>query len=485
MIFKALVDTSPLSIVITDLQGTILYVSRAALEMGRWDKPEDLIGKNGFIFMDPKDSDRVQENLKKIFQDGVTSNIDYVLPRRDGSHYAGELSSTLLRDVQGKPIAFLGILRDKTDVQESKEQFQFLFENTPSGVGISSPSGKILLANNSMAVIFGYPLKDFKNFNINSMSVNLEDQKKLLELVEKNGEVLNFEAELLKKTGDKFWASISLKKLEFSGEKNFLVTLIDITERKKSEAALKNLYNETVKMSEMKTHIITYASHELKTPLIPISGWADFILKAKLNGKDLNKAIETEDLESILRNSKRLQRIIDEFLDVGRIQGGKLKLDYEPVKLKEITKSAIHSLEQQATSRQITIHLEVEDIILQIDGFRIEQVLINLLSNAIKYSPSNTNVWIRSQIHETTIAISVEDQGFGFSPKELEGAFQPFSPSFLEGKGEKMFTGTGVGLYICKGIVERHGGSLQIESPGKDKGSKVTIFLPRVPPDLK
>ncbi len=482
-LFQAIVENSPLSTIITDLQGNLLYVSQAAIIHGGYSKPEELIGKSAFLFIDPKDHDRAKDNLKKTLLAGVKGDMEYTLVRKDGSHYAGELIATLLHDAQGTPAAFLGILRDKSDIEESKEQFKFLLENVPAGVGISNPDGKILLANNKMYEIFGTLPGGLSRLNVVDYYVKPEDRKRLLETVRKNGEALNLEAEMRRGNGEQFWASVSLKILEYSGKKTFIATIIEITDRKKAETALQGLYEETVRISEMKTNIITYASHELKTPLIPIIGWADLILNAKLKGRDLNKVIETEDLESILRNARRLQRIIDDFLDVGRIQSDKLKLDYEPVKLKDVVNSAIHSLTQVADTRKITIHQEVEDVTLNVDRFRIEQVLVNLLSNSIKYSSPGTNVWIRSQTNETETAITVEDQGFGFTPEELEEATQPFSASFIHGKGEQLFSGTGVGLYICKSIVEQHGGTLQITSPGKDKGTKVTVYLPRNPPE--
>lgn len=484
IIFEALVENSPLSIIITDLQGTMIYVSKAAILHAGYSRSEELIGKSAFLFIDPKDHDRARENLAKTLREGIKGDMEYTLVRKDGTHYAGELIASLLRDVQGKPVAFLGILRDKSDIQESKEQFQFLLQNVPAGVGISSADGKILLANDRMYQIFGTLPGGISRLNVVDYYVNPEERKKMLQLVRDKGGVLNFEAEMRRASGEKFWASLSLKILEFSGKKTFITTIIEITDRKNAEAALQELYQETVKISEMKTHIITYASHELKTPLIPIIGWADLMLSAKRKGQDLNKAIDTEDLESILRNAKRLQRIIDDFLDVGRIQSDRLKLDYEIVKLKDITNSAVRSLAQIAGARQISINQEVEDITINVDSFRIEQVLVNLLSNAIKYSEPQKHVWIRSQSSETETVITVEDEGFGFSPEELEDALQPFSSSFIHGKGEQMFSGTGVGLYISKGIVEQHGGTLQITSAGKDKGTKVAIYLPRNFPEL-
>ncbi len=119
-LFQAIVDNSPLSIIITDLQGAMLYVSRAALIHTGYIKPEELIGKSAFLFIDPKDHDRAKDNLKKTLFEGVKGDMEYTLVRKDGSHYAGELIATLLHDMQGIPTAFLGILRDKSDVEEPR-----------------------------------------------------------------------------------------------------------------------------------------------------------------------------------------------------------------------------------------------------------------------------------------------------------------------------------------------------------------------------
>ncbi|OLS15889.1 MAG: sensory box protein [Promethearchaeota archaeon CR_4] len=478
VLFQTVMELSPFAIIIADLEVNIMYVSYATLSLGGFTDPKEMIGKSAFDFIHPDDHARARENLQKRIQTGFTGDINYTFVRNDKSQFPGELRITILRDEKGQPMGFLAILRDLTEIQESLEKFRFVFENVPVGIGISGETGEILLANKVMHKIFDIPPGRLISANVKDFYVNSRDRDLVKATLAEKGVIVDWEVEFKRSTGTKFWSYLTIKKLEFSGKTTFITTITDITERKKAEASLQELYQEAIKVSDMKTEIITNASHELKTPLIPILGWSDFILNAKLKGLDLNEVIKTEELESILRNVIRLQRIVDDFLDVGRIQSQKLSLDYESVSLQELTRAALRAITQLAQSRQIIVHNDLEEVQLFVDGFRIEQLLVNLLSNACKYSPEKSNVWIRSYTAKEQVEITVEDEGFGFTPDELKDALQPFSPSFLHGKSSQMFSGTGVGLYICKGIVEQHGGKITLSSSGKNKGTKVTISLP-------
>ncbi len=481
-ILLSILELSPLSVVLSDLTAKIINVSRATVNLLGYSKPEDIIGKNAFDFIDPRDHARARENLKKRSEAGILDDIDYHFVRKDKSLFPGELRITVLRDARDKPIAFIGILHDKTDVQETREKFQFLFEIAPIGVGIIDARGRILLANRTLHDIFAYPGDAMINMQARDLFASNTIPSQILSRMRQMGEVVKYEAEFQKKGGITFWGSMSLKKFEFYGKTTYITAFTDISEQKKAEDTLQSLLQEAIKVSDMKTDIITNASHELKTPLIPIIGWSDFILKAKRNGQSLDQTIEMEDLESILRNANRLQHIIDDFLDVGRLQKHKLVLDFAWISLNDLVIAAIRAVIKQAEPYHINLHNKVENISLFVDGFRFEQVLVNLLSNSIKYSPENSNVWIRSKNNGKVIEITVEDEGFGFTPEELKEALQPFSPSFLHGKGTQIFAGTGVGLYICKGIVEQHGGTINVSSPGKNLGTKVTITLPHKEP---
>ncbi|OLS13260.1 MAG: integral membrane sensor signal transduction histidine kinase [Promethearchaeota archaeon CR_4] len=231
---------------------------------------------------------------------------------------------------------------------------------------------------------------------------------------------------------------------------------------------------------EMKINLITFASHELKTPLIPIFGWADLLMRSAEKGLDLNKVIDPLDMKGILRNAERLKMIVDQFLDIGMLESGKFQLNREEIGLLKLVTEATKAVSVIAEKKNIKIFQNLPEVVLEVDSFRMQQVLINILSNAIKYSPDTTTIQITGVIKKKEFDIIVQDQGMGFAKDELSEAMKPFSLSFLRKKETQAVPGTCVGLYISKNIVEQHGGRLILESLGQNKGTTVIIRLPRV-----
>ncbi len=230
-----------------------------------------------------------------------------------------------------------------------------------------------------------------------------------------------------------------------------------------------------------KANLIAFCAHELKTPLIPVLGWADYIKTVIDKGEDLNLRVEREDILSVVRNAERLKSIIDSYLEVGRIESGRLILSLEQIDLSHVLVEALAALSHLVKAKSIQLQTDVPTVILYGDSFRLEQVFINLLSNAFIYSPPNTRIRLHFMDLGDKVKVSVQDEGFGFSAQDLEDAFQPFSRSFLKAKGDRIFAGSGVGLYICRRIVEAHNGLIGIESPGLNKGTTVSVTLLKDP----
>ncbi|HMF30659.1 MAG TPA: PAS domain-containing sensor histidine kinase, partial [Candidatus Lokiarchaeia archaeon] len=352
------------------------------------------------------------------------------------------------------------------------------FDNLSVAVCICDLPGNLLVANQTFYKVSGYAEEEIFQINVADLFMDKSELQRLYQLMKKEGDVKNYEVNLKQKGGLRFWGRIDCKIMEYQGKKVVISSVIDITEQKNAEEALQTLLENTRKVSDMKTSIITFATHELKTPLIPIIGWTELIKRALDNGQDLNEVVTAENLDAILRNAERLHQMINDFLEVGQIENARLELNLEWADLHEIVERSIKATAYQAETSNIAIHDEIGELILFVDQSRIEQVFINLFSNAIKYSPPNMEVWVRAWTDGDNATISIEDQGYGFTEEELEDVMQPFSKSFLRSKGDHVYSGTGVGLYICKGIMERHGGTITITSPGENQGSTVAIILP-------
>lgn len=237
------------------------------------------------------------------------------------------------------------------------------------------------------------------------------------------------------------------------------------------EAANKQLAT----LNRAKSDFFTDVSHELRTPLTSIKGAAD-ILERKAACSDPIY------LDIIKRNTDHLTKILIDFLDYSKIEGGQMELDLEDASLNAVAEDAM--LSQQAVAQKKSVKLVLEasgEVTAEIDKKRIYQVLTNLLSNAIRFSPENGVVTVRLQSVDQSIQVSVEDQGPGIAKKYHEAVFEKFYQVAEPGKTKIHQGSSGIGLAICKGLVKAHRGDIWVQSqPGK--GSRFVFTIPEQSP---
>lgn len=233
---------------------------------------------------------------------------------------------------------------------------------------------------------------------------------------------------------------------------------------------------ELRELDEAKTQFLSITSHELRTPITPIKTQLQLLLRGFYG--DLNER-QIKSLRMIERNTDRLNRLLGDLLEISRIQSGRLKLNITKQNLKEVIEETVDFMRPSADEKKISIETRLDDVPdIEIDRDRIIQVLQNLISNAIKFTPSGGRVDISLKKYGDGAIISVKDTGVGMSREIREKVFEPFFQAD-DWKSRKI-GGTGLGLTICKGIIEAHGGRIWCESePGK--GSVFHIILPPKP----
>jgi PAS domain S-box-containing protein len=224
---------------------------------------------------------------------------------------------------------------------------------------------------------------------------------------------------------------------------------------------------------EMKSTFVSAVSHELKTPVALIKGYA-----STLRRRDAAWDEQTvrESLQVIEEESDRLTELIDNLLDVSRAQAGNFRIDRVELDLDELVHRVVTRFQAQTKSHTLVADVPSDLPLVFADEARITQVLNNLVSNAMKYSPAGGHVRVTSSIDDDSVIIAVSDEGPGIAPEDQERLFQRFQR--LEGAVRKSIPGTGLGLYLCKSIVEAHGGRIWVESDGR-KGSTFRFSLPR------
>ena len=246
----------------------------------------------------------------------------------------------------------------------------------------------------------------------------------------------------------------------------------DITDRRNAEAALRTAREEAENASRAKSEFLSRMSHELRTPLNSILGFAQLL------EMDRGTPAQQAQVRHILRAGRHLLGLINEVLDIARIESGRLALSPEPLALRPLLQEVSLLLSPQADSADIRLRLPEElpaELCVQADRQRLVQVLLNLLSNAIKYNHPGGHVEVRVQADSDTITLSVVDNGPGIAAEDLERLFIPFERL---GAAASEVEGTGLGLALSKSLLEQMDGSLGVRStPGE--GSTFSLTLPR------
>jgi signal transduction histidine kinase len=250
-------------------------------------------------------------------------------------------------------------------------------------------------------------------------------------------------------------------------------------------AELKERYEQLKELDRMKSQFLSIASHELKTPITAMSGFLQVALRRvrRLSEGEAAAPIAegmrgiTEQLEVVYRQTGKLARLVDELLDVSRIQTGRIEFRYGDVDLSELASEVATRMQLTTTTHEISVRRDSQNIVTA-DRDHLEQVLNNLLTNAIKYSPTGGAITIDVRPDGGGVRVSVTDQGIGIPERELEAIFGLFYRS--PDRAARDAAGMGLGLYISKEIVVRHGGRIWAESGGV-KGSTLNVLIPRMP----
>ncbi len=254
--------------------------------------------------------------------------------------------------------------------------------------------------------------------------------------------------------------------------------LKEVEAREKVQILAKQLEsaNEKLKQADLaKSEFLSIAAHQLRTPLTAIKGYISMFLEGDY-GKFTKE--QTVELESIFRSADRLTRLIDVFLNVSRIETGRLDIKKAPVNFYEILDAVVTDIRQMAKKKnlELTVQKQADDLPpLMIDRDKIQDVVMNLVDNSIKYTEKGW-VNIRVSRSRSLMSFEVRDSGIGISSQEIDNLFQKFTRA--EAVTRTATGGSGLGLFIAKKIVEAHGGRIWVESEGEGKGSMFTFTLP-------
>lgn len=237
------------------------------------------------------------------------------------------------------------------------------------------------------------------------------------------------------------------------------------------EAEIRRAHEKLKSLDKLKTEFLNMVAHELKTPLVPMVGYLQLIDKNKLDPED------RENLEIAIRNTKRLQLLVSDILDIAKLESKVMKFNMENIQLTNIIQDTVANAMAFAKEKKLYIRTYVpkELPIVYGDPNRIAQVLTNLLNNAIKFTDKG-GVTINARREGNFVMVEVVDTGIGIAKKDISKLFKKFSQ--LDSSGSRKYGGTGLGLAISKEIIKAHKGKIWASSPGHGKGSTFAFILP-------
>ncbi|WP_250868690.1 ATP-binding protein [Methanococcoides seepicolus] len=251
--------------------------------------------------------------------------------------------------------------------------------------------------------------------------------------------------------------------------------MADIIERKRAEEMLQKANEELKSLDKMKDEFISNVSHELKTPLVSIIGYSELVDDRSLGeiNDEQKKAMDT-----VLRNSERLRHLVDSLLFINKVQAGAIEYAFEKVQIEEIIDDVIHDMLLEIKKEHLLLERNVPGDLPLINGdkSKLTSILTSLLDNAIKFTPQGGLITLSAIEEDKSIHIMVNDTGIGIKKNLIPDLFQRFYQA--DASIRRKYGGIGLGLYICKNIVEGHKGKIWIESE-EDKGTTVHVTLPK------
>ena len=384
-------------------------------------------------------------------------------------------------------------------LRQSEAQFRAIFERSSIGIGLIDMKAEIVDTNPALCEILGYSREELsgKHF-IDYISIQRGDLKLYKQLVSgirtNSGKTSRFgfqhselqeqlvdrhriemERRCLHQDGSLVWTHISVSVIpDSNGEPEFFLAMIeDITERKQIELKLRASQEAAEAASRAKSEFLATMSHELRTPLNAIMGLSQ-LLQQKIVGS-LNEK-QNEYVSCIYSSGEHLLELINDILDLSKVEAGKEELLLSPLPVSDLCNYAILTVRDRALEKglQLTHEIDLEADILIADERRIKQMLLNLLTNAIKFTPAGQVSLVVKKVPQG-MTFTISDTGIGIDSNQFQFLFEPFKQ--LDSQLNRQYEGTGLGLALTRKLARLHGGDVSVTSI-LGEGSQFTLFLP-------
>lgn len=364
-------------------------------------------------------------------------------------------------------------LIDITNLKQAEARFRNAVEAAPSGMLMIDRRGVITLINSETERIFGYPRDELLGQQV---EVLIPERYREQHVMHRQGyfqypRLRQMGAGLdlfgVRKDGSEFPLDVRLSPIGTPQGYSVLAAVIDVTEQKRMEMSLRDQVVQ-------RDRFLATLSHELRNPMAAILSAASVVSRMAEDAPPI-----TEPCGVIRRQASQIATLLDDLLDVSRVTQNKIKLRREVTDLIALTHQAIEAVGPILTIHPHNIHFDNGEhaIWVEVDSSRMLQVLENLLTNAIKYTPDGGNIWVKLTVEADQGVVRMRDDGRGIAPELLDSIFDMFVQA--DETLDRSEGGMGVGLTLVRSLVELHGGSIEVESPGVGQGSEFVVRLPR------
>ena len=491
---KQLVETAREGFWVFDNDWKTTYVNDRLAEMLGY-APRELIGEDFREFL--VDGFRIRSAQELPHRDHeVNDQQDLRFRRSDGSRLWATVTTNPVTSDCGTVVGTLAVVEDVTErkrlerdldkalkaLQASEARHGRLVESNIIGIITADLSGDVIEANDAFLRMVGYTREDLELGRVRWSDMTPAeftelDQQATNELWA-TGACIPYEKQFVRKDGEPVPVLIGAAALE-RYPKTWIGFVLDLTERKRSEAALQEAKETAESASLAKDQFLAMLSHELRTPLTPVL----LMATAMLEESDLPTEFRSI-LDLTRRNVQLEARLIDDLLDITRISRGKLDLNREVVDVHSLIEQAIEICQEEIRSNDLTLdlNLDAESYCVDGDPARLQQVFWNLIKNAVKFTPRGGRISIKTEQASSTssngsprLRVEVRDTGIGIEAHTLPKIFDAFEQG--NSSTRKRFGGLGLGLAISRSVVAAHGGTISATSEGESKGSCFTLEL--------
>ncbi len=507
--FRRVIESNIVGIYFGDFNGKIHEANDSFLQTFGYSREELENGSLYWNRMTPQEySELDEQKIQELQTDRVCKPFEKEYLAKDGTRIPVLLAiaSIEARESEGYSVCLVLDITKRKQAQlklrESEQSYRFLSESIPQIVWSCNPQGECEYISQRWVEYTGKPIEKAKNFGWLNV-LHPEDAESVTHIWHKSltrGEL--YEAEMRYRRSDGMYRWFLVRALPMKDEQEQIIkwfgTSTDIHERKQIEAITSDILQreqtartEAETANKAKDEFVAMVSHDLRSPLNSILGWAKL-----LRTRNLDQTATTRALETIERNAKSQAKLLEDLLDTSRILQGTIQLDITRINLVRTVEAAIETAYPVADVKSIYIESIIDNSLPLIQGDlnRLQQVLGNLLSNAIKFTPKEGRVRVELSVGEKGgqgdkgltfstspvlnssryARITVSDTGIGINPEFLPYVFE----RYRQAEGTRKKGGLGLGLAISRHIVQLHEGTIEVSSSGEGKGSTFTVKLP-------